>query len=346
MNEIFDKLGISQKNRKLTKVSRKEKFFTKVKDVTPPIEDLNFMADILMLPVTKNKFRYVLSVVDLASDEFDIEPLKKKDSKTVLNAIKKIFNRRYLNIPDASIQTDKGTEFKGIFNEYFYNKNIIHKTALKGRHKQMSNVESLNRQLSKLFNGYMNSVELQTGEEYNEWVDVIDIVRDELNKIRKKKTYTKKEYIQKIVPNIGIFEPDDDPKFDIGDIVYRKLDIPQNARGDDMSGGFREGDFRYDKVPRKIIKTLYYNGKVSYRYVLEGFPQVSYTEKELIRADEDEEQFEIKKIIGKKKIKNRIHYLVWWKGNLKKDATYEPRKRLIKDGAKDLIDEFEQNHKF
>ena len=341
MNDILKKIGVNEKLIKLTKVRRKEKVFTKVKDVVPPIEDLNFMTDLLILPTTKKGYKYLVVMVDLASDEFDIEPIKTKTPKETLKAVKKIFKRKWLNEP-KTIRTDGGNEFKGEFNEYFYNRDVMHKTTLPGRHRQMSNVENLNRQLGKMFNSYMNNVEMEIGKQYNEWTDVIDIIREDMNKLRVKKTYTEKEYIKEIVPKIGIFEPKKDPKFKKNDIVYRKLDRPKNTLGKDINTDkFREGDFRFDPVPRKIKRVLYYNGLISYRYILEGFPQVSYTERELLNADEEDEKFEIKKIIGKKKIKNRIHYLVWWKGNLKKDATYEPKKELIKDGAKVLIDDFE-----
>ena len=38
----------------------------------------------------------------------------------------------------------------------------------------------------------------------------------------------------------------------------------------------------------------------------------------------------------------KILYLVWWKGYLKRDATYEPRSELIKD-VPDMIKEFEKS---
>jgi len=341
MNKILNIIGVNDKTRQLTKPVKKEKAFTRVKDVVPPIEDMNYMADLLMLPTTKKGFRYVLAVVDLASDEFDIEPLKTKSSKNVLKGIKNIFKRKWLNKPKASLQTDQGTEFKDEFNKYLYNENILHKVTLVGRHKQNSNIEALNRQLGKLFNSYMNMREIETGKQYNEWDDIMNIVRIELNKIRLKKTYSEKEYIKNIVPNIPIFESKTDPKFEIGDIVYRKLDQPKNALGHNLrTDTFREGDFRWDIIPRKIKKVLYYNGKVKYRYLLNGFPNVSFTEAELMKADDDNEKFEIKSIIDKKKIKGRIYYKVWWKGFKKSESTWEPRTILIKD-AKSLIDQFE-----
>jgi hypothetical protein len=45
------------------------------------------MADLLELPETKKGFKYLLVVVDLATDEFDIEPITNNKSLTVVDAI-------------------------------------------------------------------------------------------------------------------------------------------------------------------------------------------------------------------------------------------------------------------
>ena len=103
------------------------------------------MADLLFLPLTKQKYRYILTVVDLATDEFDIEPLKDKEPKTVLAGLKAMYKRSYIKEPYASIRTDAGNEFKGVFQKYLYDESLLHRTSLTARHSQTSNVESLNR---------------------------------------------------------------------------------------------------------------------------------------------------------------------------------------------------------
>ena len=149
-------------------------------------EDYNFMADLLSLPETKKGYKYLLSVVDLATDEFDIEPLINKTPDAVLEEFKKMIKRTYIKKPYASVRTDNGTEFKGVFHKWLYDDSILHKVNLPNRHKQMANVEHLNKQLGRLFNGYMNKKEEETGEVYKEWTDILVFVRKELNKIRKK----------------------------------------------------------------------------------------------------------------------------------------------------------------
>ena len=56
-----------------------------------------------------------------------------------------------------------------------------------------------------------------------------------------------------------------------------------------------------------------------------------------------EEYFLVKDIIGKKIIKGKTYYLVWWKNNLKKDSTWELEKDLLEDGLKEYIDYYNTN---
>ena len=181
--KLLGEFGIDET---FTKPPKKETVFTKVKDIVYPKQDYNYMADLLFLPTTKEGYKYALTVVDLWSDEFDIEPLKTKQPKEVLSAFKRIFKRPYLNKPKGSIQTDSGNEFKGVFQKYLFKQNILKKTALPNRHSQMANIERLNRTLGRFLNGYMNEKEKQLKIIYREWTDILDELRVKLNKIRKK----------------------------------------------------------------------------------------------------------------------------------------------------------------
>ena len=126
MQKLKETLGIDET---LTKPIKKPKQFTKVKDVVPKKEDYNFMADLLMLPTTSKKYRYLLVVVDIATDEFDIEPLTSKEPTVVLDAFKKMFKRSHIKKPYASLRTDAGSEFKGRFAKYLYDESILHRVS-------------------------------------------------------------------------------------------------------------------------------------------------------------------------------------------------------------------------
>lgn len=333
--DLIKKLDIDEKFTKpRTKI---QETFNTVKYNIPLIEDFNFMADILYLPETKAGYKYLLVVVDLATDEFDIEPLKNMETKTTSTAFQTMMKRKYLNFPKV-ISTDGGSEFKDKFNTMLNKHEVLHKTSLPNRHRQMGNVESLNKQLARLFNGYMNYKEKTTGKVYREWTDVLTTVRDDLNKIRKKEI--KGDVSEQNYPT---FNPDTKPKFKIGDTVHEKLDWAESMLGHKQpTPNFRVGDVRYSMVPKKIEKVIYMNTEPYYRYMLSGIPEASYSEYELIKSRFRKERYTVKAIIDSREVGRRKEYLIWWKGYKKKESTWEPRANLIKDGLKNMIDEFEE----
>jgi hypothetical protein len=327
MNKLLNKLNI---NETFTKKPRKDNKKTKLSDVITPIEDYNYMADLLYLP-NDNGYKYLLVVCDLVTREFDIEQIKNKEQKTVLNAMKKIIKRPYLNIPYATMKTDNGTEFN--------DNDVYHSISKPYRHSQMSMVESLNKTLGRLIHGYLNSIEERTHKEYNHWVEIVPTIRKELNKIRYiKAPYTEKTIYDKIDT---VIDMNKQPKFKVGDLVHYALDYPENALGNKQNtANFRMGDYRWSKQPKKIIKIMYMNGQIPYRYVLNDPYHVSYTENQLMKSDEDNEKWIVEKILDKKKLNNKVYYLVKWKGYNIKDATWESYKELVKDGLKKMINDY------
>ena len=337
MKALLNKLNIDETFTKQRPI--KQPVYNKIKNNIPLKEDYNFMADLLELPETKKKFKYLLTVVDLASDEFDIEPLTTKQPVEVLKAFKTMLKRKHLNLPYASIRTDNGNEFKGSFNKYLTDEGVLHKTNLPNRHKQMANVEALNKQLARLFNGYMNGKEKALGKTYREWTDIIDIVRTDLNQYRKK-TYDNP--LPKSKFNLGEVG---ESKFKLGDVVHYRVDWAENALGNKQpTPNFRVGDYRYSAVPKKIINVSVFNDEPFYRYILDGMPNVSFSKYELMLSNEKDSKFKVKKIIDKKRIKGKMHYLVWWKNFKKSESTFEPEDKLIEDGFEDEIKKFNTRH--
>lgn len=333
---LLDELNIDET---LTKLHSREKTFTKIKNNIPREANYNLMADVLFLPTDKNGYKYLLVVVDLATNAFDIEPMKTKDAPTALTATKKIFKRKYVKKPYASIRTDAGTEFQGVFHKWLYDESIFHSVAKEGRHKQLANVESLNRTLGRLFNGYMNTIEIETKKSYREWTKVVPIIREKLNKIRYMKPGNSVTY------DYPVQSYSVEPKYKVGDIVHVKLDEPENALGEKQpTKKFRMGDIRYDSTPRKITKVLYYTGGDSpYRYLVTGIKRTSYSEKELIPAEEEKEEYEVKQILDKIVEDGQTWYLVWYKGEKKAEASWQPE-RNVKDTAPLKIKEFNDNN--
>lgn len=334
MKSILQKLKI---NEEYTKPTRLPKQFDSVKQNIPLKKHFNYMADLLMLPTTKQGFKYLLVVDDLATDNFDIEPIKGKEPNNVLDAMKKMYKRPYIKEPYASVRTDDGNEFKGVFHKYLHDKDIIHKIAEPARHKQLANVERLNRELARLLNGYMNMKEEESGETYKEWTDVIPDVRKLLNDFRKKDEKDLYTFEYKVATSKK-------PKYKVGDLVYSISEVPRDALNyKQPTANFRVGDYRWNRQARKIIKVLPYPNNI--RYVLNYKPNVSYAEYELKPAEEKEERFFINKIIDKRIVRKKIEYLVWWRDFNKEDSTWVSKEQLIEDNAKKYIDDYERNKK-
>jgi hypothetical protein len=303
MKAIKQNFGIDDTYTKLYRRPTRADEMTKVKEQIPLIEDYNYMADILHLPTDKFGFNKLLVVCDIARDDFDIEKMKGETAEEALSAFKKMQKRNIIKIPYASILTDGGSSFKGSFHKYLYENGVNHRVARVGRHHQLSNVDSLCRQLGSLFNGIMNKKEEETGKQSKAWTHAIDIVREKLNIYRRSrgvkipKDITTHEYpiFDNLKPKIknkkiGGGDIIDDnqqytiikPKYKVGDMVNVLLEEPQTILGKKQpTKNFRIGDLRLEKRKRKISKVLYYSGPNHYRYLIEGLPNASYTEHEL-----------------------------------------------------------------
>ena len=118
MNALQEELGITAKQKTFTKTIQKPKYYNKVKDNVLLKEDFNFMADLLFLPTTKKGFKYLFVIVDLATDEFDMEPMKNKTPSDIVKAVYEINKRSFIKLyyeNGQSLRTDSGTEFRGAF---------------------------------------------------------------------------------------------------------------------------------------------------------------------------------------------------------------------------------------
>lgn len=320
-----------------TKTPPKQKIFNHVKNTKPPIRGYNYQADLLYLPKTEEGYEYLLVVVDLANNAFDIEPLKNRDAKSTLDAFKNMFKRKFIKKPEISVRTDPGSEFGKEFDKYLKDNKIFHSVSLKNRHKQMANVENLNKQLGNVFNHYMNKKEQELDEQYNEWDDIINTVRTKGNKYRTLPLPKYKEW------NVNLFDPVEagEAKYKIGDFVYYKLDTSKNALNKENNDGkFRMGDLRYDPNPKKIVKVIYMSDRPYYRYMLDGIKRASYAEMELLPAkDIKESKYYISKFLKFRTQNKKRQVLVRWQNMKKENDTWQDVEQIIQDiGAKSYND--------
>ena len=289
MKALKQSLLIDDTFTKLYRRPSKASTQSHVKDNVYLAPGFNYMADILHLPTDSFGFNKLLVIVDLASDVFEIEKMKGETADETLKAYKKMIARGIVKIPEASILTDGGASFKSTFHNFLYDNGVDHRVARVGRHHQLSNVDSLCRQLGDIFNGIMNTKEAESGKSSKAWTSSIDVVREKLNEYRKgramKMPTDLATYEYPIFDNIDASKKkakEIEPKYKVGDLVNVMYQQPHAMTGKKQNtNNFRMGDLRLEKQKRKIIKILYYSAPVHYRYLIEGLIGASYQEEEL-----------------------------------------------------------------
>ena len=119
-------------------------------DVTTPNELHQF--DLLYMPYDKlygNKYKYILSGIDVASRYKVERPLKTKQTKEVAEMIKDIYKAGPLTYPKV-FQCDNGSEFKPEVTKLLEkNKVEINRATTKYKHGHTAFVEALNLSIVK-----------------------------------------------------------------------------------------------------------------------------------------------------------------------------------------------------
>ena len=144
--------------------------------------------------------------------------------------------------------------------------------------------------------------------------------------------------------------------------VRHILDYPINFINKKRTGSlFRETDIRWSPDVH-IITNILIKSNQPPLYVIDNNENVAYTKNHLQLIDANEKMpikssirkikttrgkdvYIIDKIVGKRKHKNKIEYLIKWKVFDDSDNTYESRKQLIEDNQKQIIDDYESSQK-
>lgn len=304
-------------------------------------------ADILFMP-DDGGFKYALVVADVGTRLCDAEPIKDKSSRMVSNAFQKIYKRKILSHPEV-IQTDNGTEFQGDTQKYFQDHDISHRVGKPYRSRQQGIVERKNQLIGKALFKRMTEQELLTGETSREWVE------DLPNVIKKMNDVTKKHKLPQPTDNYKC-QGDACNILEQGTQVRIALDKPIDVvSGKRLNGSFRDTDVRWTIKPHTITSTLIQPDQPPL-YLVDNKNDVAYTKAQLLpvkkseqppraeairaRTNDGKKLYTVESLLEKKKIKNKIYFLVKWKGFTDAHNTYEPRTTLIKD-IPEMIKEFE-----
>ena len=302
--------------------------------------------DLLFLP-NDGGYKYALVVVDVKSRLTDARPVKTKEPKDVLEAMKDIYKGKYLKQPSWKIECDNGTEFQGIFKKYFEDQGLTVKTGKAGRHRQQGMAESRNGQIGKAIMLYENAQEQIYGETSREWVSFLPKLIKILNDGYQKKTEKEDAKKGKKIPLEIQCKGSACDIIPIGTKVRAILDNPEAfITGKREHGGFRAGDTRWSADVRTVENVLLQPPNPP-MYVLNGDRgKVAYTKNQLqLIKDSDEPvakeifdktkkdgKHQLKEILERKKENNKYMYKVRWVGFPDpKDYTWEPRANLSKE---------------
>lgn len=246
-------------------------------------------ADLIYMKAGDEKgFKYILTVVDVATRKMDAIPLRGREGYDVIEGFEQIWKHKYLTKDGIdSIYTDSGSEFKNKdFKEYMADLGIDTFTTMTARHQQMGIVEYTNHLITQALYTKMTSEELVSGEPNSEWVELLPILVKTLNA----------EDNQKVTKIKTLFAPprttnaELDARLAIGTVVHVRLQQPQDHMKDKnnrLHGGFRNGDIRWEKDVTEIVNIVV-SPNQPIRYLVKKYNNVSFIRKELLLASESE----------------------------------------------------------
>ena len=311
-------------------------------------------ADLLYMP-SDDGYKYALVVVDIGTRLTDAEPIKTKDAQTVLNALKRIYNRGILKQPKR-FEVDNGKEFKGVLSDWLESKHVSIRYAKPYRHRQQAIVERRNQMIGIDLFKLMTAEELQTGHPSRQWTKELPVIIDNMNSKQKtKKAEVRSDKYQCEGSACVILG--------IGTMVRAALDEPIDvASGTRLHGRFRSTDIRWEIKPRAIKNISVLPGQPPLYYLDDGTGnpgKTAYTKGQLLPVRPDEikpteneirpirdskgpNKWIVERIVSKSKQNGRIMYEVKWAGFER--TTLEPRTELIKD-IPDMIAQYEKNNK-
>lgn len=340
------------KNEELYQLYKKPKKDT-TKEV-PHMQDIEANAvmqcDLLYLPDDRN-YKYALVCVDVGSGLTDAEPLKERDAAAVLAAFKKITSREPLkNSPTYILQSDSGSEFKGVFAKYINSLGVSIRYGKAGRSRQQAYVEQRNKIIGQALFHRMTAQEILTEEQSNHWTSRLKVVIKAINKyIAEKKPATTPKSREPYIPKGTIM-------LSVGQPVRVMLDKPEDTFQNKLHGTFRSSDIRWSRAISHVSNIIIDDNE-PILYQLDGKPSPAYTFNQLQVVDVDNLQaprgdlvvegtpstFVVQAIKDKRKEKNKIEYLIQWKGYPDPTTyTWEKRTELLqKPKIKAMIEKYD-----
>ena len=257
-------------------------------DVTTPNDLRQF--DLLYMPGDKvygNKYKYILSGIDVASRYKVARPLKTKQAKEVAEMIKDIYKAGPLTYPKV-FQFDNGSEFKSEKTKLLLKNNVkIKRATTKYNHGHPAFVKTLNKVLA------VNLFKVQYAQELNDpekvsskWVKHLYKLVDRLNDTKTWMTDMKPEDAIKMKEVALVNQKSYPPEETLPeDGLHKFLLLPGEEHGDHQKratdGIWSNKTFRLSGVIEKPGNRVMY-------YLQDG-PTRAFVKEELISVPEDTE---------------------------------------------------------
>jgi len=257
-----------------------------------------------------NGYKYIFSIIDVFSKFGWLIPLRDKQAKTIVEALKNTINE--IDIKPSKIWCDRGSEFFNKQMDDFLKRNKIIRYSTYGEHKCVV-VERFNRTIKNWLWKYFSAKQTRN------WVDTLDDLAKYYNKQKHRTIGMKPEDAIKPENSETVFqnsygkyysdllsdETVQEPKFSVGDLV-RISRVKQTFE----HGYLDNWSLAVYKVS-KVLKTtpITYNLTEYDNTPLEG----SFYEQELQKTKEPE-FYMVEKILKERKKKGKKQYYVKWMG--------------------------------
>jgi hypothetical protein len=304
-------------------------------------------ADLLYLP-NDGGYLYCLVVIDQGSRLIDCEPLKQRDSNTVLKALYKIWNRKIIKKCHV-IRCDGGSEFNKDFQRGLYKDGIQVISSEPGRHRSQALVESRNKTIGTIIHKMLVQNKI-AGFDSSKWKKYLPDLVDAINKKTKTVQNQLKTKPKSDVP-VACEKGTKINLLNVGDHVRIALDNPQDLEGKRLFGKFRSSDIKWtpdvyvitDVLVCPNMPIMYKTNKDKHARTYQQLLKVRTNIEDqpiLPIGDVEENRYEVEKLLNRKIENKKVYYLVKWKHYPKTKATWEDRKELLKD-VPNLIKKYE-----
>jgi hypothetical protein len=284
-NELKTALGVNieKKSVKLTEAPTIRK-----KDIgsfNVPIKYGMLQADLIYIKEESQGFKYILTVVDVASRKMDAIPLKGRTHNDVIGGFVQVWKNGHIEKDRVRfLYTDSGSEFKNkVFQEYMDDHDIIVRYTMTARKNQTGIVEYYNYIITKHIGQKITSKDREDGKDYSDWADDLKKIVEVLNQKKYEKESKISDFIGQPKVNTG------EKLLQEGTLVHVRLQQPIDHNVDykkaRLHGGFRSGDLRWEKQTTRISNVVIHPNQ-PIRYMVTKYKNVSFIRKELLVADE------------------------------------------------------------